>query len=116
MPSKLLLAMPTEVTAPLNCFLQVLEQEIVVKPGDSDIVRLSILPLRPGLIKIVGLAWILNGQAQGRRLFATKASQHRRTGSRYIAAAAVADVGGLQYVYTDCNLEEPEDTHLASEM
>ena len=62
---------------------QVLEQEIVVKPGDSDIVRLSIVPLKPGLIRITGLEWVLNGQAQGRRLFAAKAPQHRRTGSRY---------------------------------
>lgn len=63
--------------------LQVMEQEIVVKPGDSDIVRLSILPLKPGLLRITGLEWVLNGQAQGRRLFAAKAPQHRRTGSRY---------------------------------
>ena len=62
---------------------QVMEQEIVVKPGDSDIVRLSILPLKPGLLRITGLEWVLNGQAQGRRLFAAKAPQHRRTGSRY---------------------------------
>jgi hypothetical protein len=66
-----------------NRFLmQVMEQEIVVKPGDSDIVRLSILPLKPGLLRITGLEWVLNGQAQGKRLFAAKAPQHRRTGSR----------------------------------
>ena len=69
---------------------QVLEQEIVVKPGDSDIVRLSILPLKPGLLRITGLEWVLNGQAQGRRLFAAKAPQHRRTGSRYAITAAVS--------------------------
>ena len=62
---------------------QVLEQEIVVKPGDSDVVRLSIVPLKPGLLRITGLEWVLNGQAQGRRLFAAKAARHRRTGSRY---------------------------------
>ena len=62
--------------------LQVLQQEIVIKPGDSDIVRLSILPLKPGLLKVTGLEWVLNGEAQGRRLFAAKAPQHRRTGSR----------------------------------
>ena len=66
--------------------MQVLEQEIVVKPGDSDIVRLSIVPLKPGLLRITGLEWVLNGQAQGRRLFAAKAPQHRRTGSRYALA------------------------------
>ena len=64
-------------------FLQVLEQEIVIKPGDSDIVRLSIMPLKPGLLRVTGLEWVLNGQAHGRRLFAAKAPQHRRTGSRY---------------------------------
>ena len=62
--------------------LQVMEQEIVIKPGDNDIVRLSILPLKPGLLRVTGLEWVLNGQAQGRRLFAAKAPQHRRTGSR----------------------------------
>lgn len=62
--------------------LQVMEQEIVIKPGDSDIVRLSIRPLKPGLLRVTGLEWVLNGQAQGRRLFAAKAPQHRRTGSR----------------------------------
>ena len=68
-------------------FLQVMEQEIVVKPGDSDIVRLSVLPLKPGLLRITGLEWVLNGQAQGKRLFAAKAPQHRRTGSRSASAS-----------------------------
>ncbi len=67
--------------------LQVMEQEIVVKPGDNDIVRLSILPLKPGLLRITGLEWVLNGQAQGKRLFAAKAPQHRRTGSRSASAS-----------------------------
>jgi len=66
---------------------QVMEQEIVVKPGDSDIVRLSILPLKPALLRITGLEWVLNGQAQGKRLFAAKAPQHRRTGSRSTSSA-----------------------------
>ena len=72
--------------------VQVMEQEIVVKPGDSDIVRLSILPLKPGLLRITGLEWVLNGQAQGRRLFAAKAPQHRRTGSRYPAMPPVLPI------------------------
>ncbi len=58
-----------------------------MQPGDSDIVRLSILPLKPGLLRITGLEWVLNGQAQGKRLFAAKAPQHRRTGSRSTSAA-----------------------------
>ncbi len=66
---------------------QVMEQEIVVKPGDSDIVRLSILPLKPALLRITGLEWVLNGQAQGKRLFAAKGPQHRRTGSRSTSSA-----------------------------
>ncbi|DBA74127.1 hypothetical protein WJX77_012500 [Trebouxia sp. C0004] len=70
------------VTGTVNEYVKVMEQEIVVKPGDNDIVRLSILPLKPGLLRITGLEWVLNGQAQGKRLFAAKTPQHRRTGSR----------------------------------
>ncbi|KAL3147776.1 hypothetical protein ABBQ32_002510 [Trebouxia sp. C0010 RCD-2024] len=77
------------VTGPVNEYLKVLEQDIVIKPGDSDIVRLTIMPLKPGLLRITGLEWVLNGQAQGRRLFAAKAPQHRRTGSRMPGQAKV---------------------------
>lgn len=59
-----------------------IEQELVIKPGDSEIARLSILPLKPGLLNIVGLEWVLNGQAQGRKMFEVKKPSHRRSGSK----------------------------------
>lgn len=84
---------PLDECVQLNTSLpQVMEQEIVVKPGDSDIVRLSILPLNPGLLRITGLEWVLNGQAQGRRLFAAKTPQHRRTGSRYTVTGGASSL------------------------
>ena len=66
-----------------NQHVQVIEQELVIRPGDTEIARLSVLPLKPGLIRLVGLEWVLNGQAQGRQMFAAaKAPSHRRSGSR----------------------------------
>ena len=73
---------PCDLSKAELVLLQVLEQDVLIKPGDSDVVRLSILPLKPGLLRVTGLEWVLNGQAQGRRLFAAKAPQHRRTASR----------------------------------
>ena len=65
----------------INC-LQVIQLELVIKPGDTETARLCILPLKPGLIRLVGLEWVLNGQAQGRQMFAARTPSHRRSGSR----------------------------------
>lgn len=59
-----------------------IEQELVIKPGDSEIARLSIRTQKPGLLKIVGLEWVLNSQAPGRKMFEAKAPSHRRSGSK----------------------------------
>ena len=57
-----------------SCFLQVMKHEIVMKPGDSDVVP---LPLKPGLLRVTG-------HAQGRGLFAATATQHIQTRSRFL--------------------------------
>lgn len=74
---------------------QVLEQELVIKPGDSEIARLSILPLKPGLLRIVGLEWVLNGQAQGKKMFEARRPAHRRSGSKCVFATACTEISTL---------------------
>lgn len=48
---------------------QVWEESITLRAGERMIVHLRVVPLRPGRLEVGGLAWMLDGVAQGLRRF-----------------------------------------------
>ena len=57
---------------------------MTLKPHESAWVALRLRPLRPGLLTLTGVAWLLNGIAPGRKPFTLRPSPtHRRTASRW---------------------------------
>ena len=66
--------------------LQVEPRELVLKPGDSEVQRLQLRPLQPGVLRLTGLEWVLDGHAHGRRMFPPpEPRQHRQTDSRQVS-------------------------------
>lgn len=55
---------------------------VVLKGGEQVRLTLGLRPLRPGLLTLTGMEWLLNGNAPGRKLFVPKRPKHRRTASR----------------------------------
>ena len=56
---------------------------MTLKPHESAWVALRLRPLRPGLLTLTGVQWLLNEVAPGRRAFALRSlPSHRRTASR----------------------------------
>ena len=63
--------------------VQVEESAVTLKPHESAWVALRLRPLRPGLLTLTGVDWILNGTAPGHKQFALRPPQnHRRTASK----------------------------------
>ncbi|KAK9823583.1 hypothetical protein WJX72_003982 [[Myrmecia] bisecta] len=65
-----------------NAYVQVLEEALSLKAGARARVRLKLRPLRPGLLTLKGVEWLLNGHALGRRMFTVRKRTHRRSNSR----------------------------------
>ena len=67
----------------IAAFLQADESEVTLKPHESAWVALRLRPLRPGLLTLTGVEWLLNDAAPGRKAFALRPPpSHRRTASR----------------------------------
>jgi hypothetical protein len=62
--------------------LQVQEQNMVLKAGERVRVALRLRPLRPGLLTLTGLEWLLQEHAPGRRLFVPRRPKHKRSASK----------------------------------
>ena len=68
-----------------SMLLQVEAQELILKPGDSEVQRLQLRPLQPGVLRLTGLEWVLNGHAHGQLVFPPpEPRQHRQTDSRQV--------------------------------
>ena len=56
---------------------------MTLKPHEGAWVALRLRPLRPGLLTLMGVEWLLNEVAPGRKSFALRPPpSHRRTASR----------------------------------
>ncbi|KAK9916791.1 hypothetical protein WJX75_007099 [Coccomyxa subellipsoidea] len=75
-------AEPMPEGADLRQYAEVQEQAVVLKGGEQVRLALGLRPLRPGLLTLTGVEWLLAGNAPGRKLFAPKRPKHRRTASR----------------------------------
>lgn len=53
--------------------------DVTLRPGEKKVIRLSCVPLEPGLIHIEGIKWTLNGAVKGKKLFHLKGKRLSET-------------------------------------
>jgi hypothetical protein len=61
---------------------RVVEEAFTLRAGEKTVVRLKVRPLREGLLRVVGVEWVLNNIAQGRKDFPVKLPRKKRKGGR----------------------------------
>ena len=54
---------------------------MTLQGGERVVVHLRVVPLRPGTLQVQGVAWVLNGAAQGQAAFRIPRPRPRKPGS-----------------------------------
>lgn len=60
---------------------RVAEESVSLAGGERVVVHLRVVPLRPGRLRVEGVAWLLNGAAHGKAAFAIPQPRPRKPGS-----------------------------------
>ncbi len=60
---------------------RVCEESVTLNGGERVVVHLRVVPLRPGRLRVEGVAWLLNGAAHGQAAFAIPQPRPRKPGS-----------------------------------
>lgn len=77
---------------------QVREERITLHGDERAVVHLRVRPLRPGTLEVQGVAWVLNGAAEGQRAFEIPQPRPRKAGSTMILLDAEREApGGLTF-------------------
>lgn len=61
---------------------RVVEEAFTLRGGERTVVRMKVRPLRGGVLRVVGVEWVLNNIAQGRKDFPVKVPKKKRKGGR----------------------------------
>jgi tetratricopeptide (TPR) repeat protein len=77
---------------------QIREERITLHGGERAVVHLRVRPLRPGTLRVEGVAWELDGEAHGQRSFAIPRPRPRKPGSSVaLLDAERPPAGGLVF-------------------
>lgn len=57
------------------------EESVTLRGGERVVAHLVVVPLRPGTLRVEGVAWLLNGAAHGKAALAIPQPRPRKPGS-----------------------------------